>query len=513
MKRKEGYQIDRRKFLVGVGVAGAAATLAAPALAASAGQCLDATEIKWDNTYEIICVGSGFAGLAAAIEAVRQGAKSVLVLEKMPYCGGNGVINAGQACFANTPLQKKLGIKDSADLLMSDQLKAGRGIASKELLKVIADLGPYALQMTIDCGSKYLDFCQQPGGHSAPRSHQVVERSGAGIIRPMVTQCEKLGVKIQTRTKFIDLAFDDKGNTLGLEVLANYYHDRSGTGEKQFLRATKGIIMATGGFTQNVRLRMAQDPTLTDEVVSTNAPGATGDGLISMLQAGASPVHLAHIQSGPWASPDEGGFGSAPNYAIFNFPHSIAIDRMTGKRFVNELADRKTRCDAQLERRDANGNPLPAILLTSKEHSSKSASLENALEAGVCWEFESLDDVAAKFDIPLQSLNQQVQEWNSYVQGGKDKQFGKPMNLVKGKHLKAPYTVIRLWPKVHYCMGGVQINSSAEVLSCATGESIKGLYAAGEVAGGIHGVSRLGGCSIPDCLAMGITAARSIMKV
>lgn len=491
-----------------------AATLTGASLpfTANATNCVNNKNINWDKEYDVICVGSGFAGLASAIEAVRLGAKSVLVLEKMPYCGGNGVINAGQACFAGTPLQKKLGIKDSAELLMQDQLKAGRGIASKELLKVIAETGPYALQMTIDSGAKYLNFCQQPGGHSAPRSHQVIERSGAGIIKPMLAECEKLGIKVQTRSKFKDLIFDDQGKTIGVSIMANHYHDRDGSGTPRTLRARRGVVMATGGFTQNIRLRMAQDPTLTEEVVSTNAPGATGDGLIAMMKAGANPVHLAHIQSGPWASPDEGGFGYAPNYAIFNFPHSIAIDRMTGQRFMSELADRKTRADAELARRDAKGNPLPAILLTSKAHSSKNISLENVIEAKVGWEFETLDAVAKEFDIPLDPLKAQVKQWNGFVRSGKDEQFGKPMHLVKGKELHAPYTVIRLWPKVHYCMGGVQIDTQAKVISAETGEWIPGLYAAGEVAGGVHGVSRLGGCSIPDCLAMGITAARSLMK-
>ncbi|WP_028114632.1 flavocytochrome c [Ferrimonas kyonanensis] len=500
----------KRTTLKALGALSLGATLPFTSQAAS---CSATDSTRWDASYDIICVGSGFTGLAAAIEAKRRGAQSVLVIEKMPYCGGNGVINAGQACFANTPLQNKLGIEDSAELMVSDQLKAGRGIADRALLEHNAKLGPYAFQMTKECGAVYLDFCQQPGGHSAPRSHQVVERSGAGIIRPMLAECEKQGIIVKTRVKFDDLVFNEQGRVSGIRVMEGHYHDRPGLGKPATLQATKGVVMATGGFTQNIRLRMAQDPTLTKEVVSTNAPGATGDGLIAMMKGGANPVHLAHIQSGPWASPDEGGFGYAPNYAIFNFPHSIAIDLMTGRRFMSELADRKTRADAELQRRDADGNPLPAILLTAKAHSSQNQhSLDNVLEAKVGWEFDSLEAVASHFNIPLAPLKAQVKEWNDYVTQGKDAQFGKPMNLTQGKQMSAPYSVIRLWPKVHYCMGGVQINTKAEVIAAATGAPIPGLYAGGEVAGGVHGVSRLGGCSIPDCLAMGITAARSIMK-
>ncbi|MCL1060523.1 FAD-binding protein, partial [Shewanella gelidimarina] len=98
------------------------------------------------------------------------------------------------------------------------------------------------------------------------------------------------------------------------------------------------------------------------------------------------------------------------------------------------------------------------------------------------------------------------------VKSGDDKQFGKNMTKAKDKFIEAPFTVVRLWPKVHYCQGGVQVNTKAEVKDSFTGQSISGLYAAGEVCGGIHGVSRLGSCSIPECMVMGMTAARSVMK-
>ncbi|MBL4816409.1 MAG: flavocytochrome c, partial [Shewanella sp.] len=274
----------------------------------------------------------------------------------------------------------------------------------------------------------------------------------------------------------------------------------------------RGVIMATGGFAQNINLRMAQDPTLTAEVGCTNAPGATGEGMYEMFRLGAIPVHLAHIQSGPWASPDEGGFGYVSNYTIYNFPHSLAIHRLTGKRFMNEIADRKTRADAELACRDEKGEALPPILITSYKDSKKHPNTKKVIKYNVGWKFDTIEELAKHFEVPLKPLKAQIAEYNEYVKSGDDKQFGKNMTKAKDKFIQAPFTVVRLWPKVHYCQGGVQITTKAEVKDSFTGQPISGLYAAGEVCGGIHGVSRLGSCSIPECMVMGMTAARSMMK-
>ncbi|TKB51014.1 flavocytochrome c [Ferrimonas sediminicola] len=498
---------DRRSFMkLGAGMAAGAMM---PMVASA--KCGD-EPTQWDSEHEVIIIGSGFAGLAAAVEAMRKGAKDVVVFEKMGVYGGNSTLNAGQACFAGTELQKKLGIKDSAELMVKDQLKSGRGIASETLLRHSAELGPYIYQMTKDCGCVYRDHIITTGGTSATRSHQVVERSGSGFIRPMLDTARKMGVKTFIRHKFEHLIRDNSGRVIGIQVRKGYHFGHEESGELINVKAQRGVIIATGGFGYNINFRMAQDPTLTAEVGCTNAKGATGDGLIEMLAAGATPVHLAHIQSGPWASPDEGGFGYGAGFSLYNFPHSIAIDRNTGQRFMNEIADRKTRADLELQRRDKDGNPNPALLIAPKHEAQKDPSMHNVLKYNVAWEFDSVEAIANHFDVPLAPLKKQIDDWNGFVENGEDTQFGKRMDAGRGIKLTAPFIVQRLWPKVHYCQGGIQINTKAEVLAAKTGKPIPGLYAAGEVTGGIHGVSRLGGCSTPECMAFGVTAARSIME-
>lgn len=507
MGKESGYQADRRKFLVGLGVAGAA-TVAAPAIKAMAAD----SSTQWAEEHEIVIIGSGFTGLAAAIEANKLGAKDVIVYDKMPYYGGNSTYNGGLFAVPASPLQKKEGVKDSPAIMTADQVKAGRGIADKELLLHVAEHAGEALQMTLDAGSEYFPYLQQLGGHSVPRTYQTTTASGAGIVQPLVKQCKKLGVQMVTRAKFDSLIFDDKGTVVGVKMMMGHYFGRGVEGKPVNIKAKRGVLMATGGFARNVDLRKAQDPTLTAEVPSTNPPSATGEALLEMLKAGAIPVHMGHIQTGPWASPDEDGFGYVSNYSIYNFAHSISIFTKTGQRFMNEIADRKTRSDAQLGCRDDNGDPLPPITITSYKHAKEHPTMKKVLKYKVGWKFDTIEELADHFNVPLEPLKAQIGEYNGYVKSGVDEQFGKPMKKAKGKFIEAPFVVVRNWPKVHYCQGGVKIDLQARVLSSVDWKPIAGLYAGGEVTGGMHGVSRLGSCSIPDCMVMGMTAARTMMN-
>lgn len=499
--------LGRRNFIKGLGAATGVA-IAAPAMALSE----KADGVKWDKEVEVLIVGSGFAGLAAGIEAIRKGAKDVHIFEKMSYFGGNSAINGGLFAAPGTPMQKKEGIDDSVEKMVADQIASGRGIADESLLRHVASHAVEALQMTLDAGAEFHPYLQQLGGHSVARTYQTSVSCGAGITQPLLKECRRLGVKTHNRAKFEGFILGDKGNVVGVKMRENYHFAEDQPGKVVNIRALRGVLMATGGFAQNIDFRMAQDPTLTSEVGCTNAPGATGEGMLEMFRLGAVPVHLAHIQSGPWASPDEGGFGYVSNYSIFNFPHSIAINCMTGKRFMDEIADRKTRADAELACRDAKGEPLPPILITSFKDSKQHPNTAKVLKYNVGWKFDTLEELAKHFGVPIEPLKSQIEEYNSYVKTGVDKQFNKNMTKAKDKYIEAPFTVVRLWPKVHYCQGGVQVNTKAQVKDSFTGQPIPGLYAAGEVCGGIHGVSRLGSCSIPECMVMGMTAARSMMQ-
>ena len=272
----------------------------------------------------------------------------------------------------------------------------------------------------------------------------------------------------------------------------------------------RGVVMATGGFSRNVWFRQQQDPLLDSRLDSTNQPGATGEGLLHMLQIGAAPVQLDQIQLGPWSSPEEKGFGLVSQFnTIAGFPMGIMVDPRTGRRFCNELADRKDRADKILAMIE-NGKPVYPVCFTDSKGVAKAQTLKNGMKYNVIHKFDSLEGLAKGFGMPVAPFIAQVQEFNSYVRGKDDKQFHRPLQLAIVID-KPPFYAVRVWPKVHYCMGGAAINEKAEVMD-VMGKTIPGLFAAGEVTGGIHGASRLGGCAIADGLCFGRIAGESAAK-
>ncbi|MEG1349210.1 MAG: FAD-dependent oxidoreductase, partial [Hafnia sp.] len=175
---------SRRNFITKGTLLTTGAAFAAFSGSVSAASCSNDNAIRYHRVYDVIVVGSGFAGLAAALEAVNLG-RSVLVIDKMPVCGGNSTINGGAVAVANSPLQQKEGIVDSPELMYKDMLKAGRGLNDKEQLTILVNNTTAAYEFTLKHGVVYKPFVQHFGGHSVPRTLQTVESSGAGIVMPL----------------------------------------------------------------------------------------------------------------------------------------------------------------------------------------------------------------------------------------------------------------------------------------------------------------------------------------
>ena len=461
---------------------------------------------QWDKEFDIIVIGSGFAGLAAGITAKEAG-QDVIVLDKMPVNGGNSIINGGLMAAVNSKLQEKEGVKDSVDLYVSDLLKAGRGLNHVELIKIVATEGRDLPEWTTERGVEWNEKLEHLGGHSVPRTFLTTVSSGSGIVRPLTAYYQdKLKGNLQKKTKVIGFVREDtdakpNGRVLGVEVLEDYMFDykatdgdrHNTTGKKKFYKAKKGVVVASGGFSQDPFFRGIQDPSLakpTDQLDSTNHPGATGEVLENLFKVGAAPIHLSWIQSGPWASPNEKGFGVGSSYQIAaGFRFGIMIDKKTGKRFVNELADRRTRAQAMFKVIGDPKNPSYPFTIA-----------------------DSQEGVAAHFNVPLGPFKAQIDEYNGYVKSGNDPQFGKPIDKNMKPLEKAPYYVMEGVPKTHHTMGGIMINTSGQVVEMETQQPIPGLYAAGEAVGGPHGASRLGSCAVPDCLVFGRICGRNLSK-
>jgi len=459
---------------------------------------------RYGDEYDVLVVGAGFAGLAAAIEACNTGA-SVLVLEKMRAPGGNSTISDGGIAAAGTPMQEREGITDSPELMYSDMLRAGLGLNHPALVRELARRSAETLQWSVDyLGVEYLDRLDQFGGHSVPRCFTAANVSGATIIKRQVAKLRELGVEIRLRTCLKGFVRDARGKVSGVSVREGFEPRQPEAGVDRCVRATRGVVLATGGFGADIAFRSAQDPRLGASVDTTNVRFATAEALIEGLRIGAMPVHLSHIQLGPWASPDEKGYGVGPRFGDYvAFQYGLVVSPDTSARIVNELADRKTVADAIL----AVGKPCVGIA-DSKAVQESGWSIDRCLQKGVVRSFDSLADLAAFYGLHTEALAATVERFSDFVSRKRDNDFGKPILDGAAPVTHPPYYGMRLWPKVHHTMGGVQIDVEGRVINL-DGNPIPGLYAAGEVTGGVHGACRLGSCAITECLVFGRIAGRS----
>ncbi len=462
---------------------------------------------SWDEETEVIVIGSGFAGLAAAIEAKNAGS-SVIILEKMKGYGGKSVICDGQIAVPGTVFQKSAGIKDTPQLMFEDMLEAGLNLNHPELVRTLVEHAADTFQWTIDyLGVTYRDQVLRLGGHSIPRTHITGNNSGSEIIKKQIQKVKSLGIRVRTRVCLENILKDSDERVCGVAVREGYQFPDLSSGVRKFIKAKKGVVLATGGFASDVEFRSIHDPRLTENVDSTNKYSTTAEALTEALRIGAMPIHLSWIQLGPWTSPDEKFYGIAPDFSDYIvFPFGIMVDPQTGKRIVNELDDRKVMSDAILH----TGHPCIGIADTRGVEVS-GYRVDHCLRKGIAKAFSQISDIAEHYEIPSRELMETIESYNSYVNEKSDPIFEKPILDNAEPISNPPYYCIRLWPKVHHTMGGVLINCEAQVLNLSK-QPIKGFYAAGEVTGGVHGASRLGSCAMIDCLVFGRIAGKNAAK-
>ena len=505
-KEKRKNIFTRRDFLKTTGGAATAGlALGIPLLAKDASAAGDALPKKWDETFDVVVIGSGFAGLAAAIEARNAGAKDVLVLEKMPVYGGNSVINGGDFCAPGTKLQKENGVEDSPELMLKDMLKNGQYLNHPELAKTVAYNAKDAIEWTESyLGARYTKLNYQ-GGHSVKRANGTISSSGSELTSKELAKAKELGVKVELRTKLVKFVSNKDGRIVGVEVRKDYKFPDDSKGKTAFIKAKRAVVLGSGGFSQDIKLRQIEDPRLTDKFGSTNHPGATGEALLAACIAGAMDVQMDWIQLGPWTSPDEKGFGDVPLFCEPLVGYGLMINPETGKRFFKETGNRKERADAII----LVGHPV--IIMGDSYAVNKQVvphRLKAAMENGAIKKFDALEDVAKSYNMPVDTFLKEVARWNSFVEKKQDDDFGCMIFKDAKPTVTGPFYVARLWPKVHHTMGGLVIDKNAQVMGFDL-KPVKGLYAAGEVTGGVHGGVRLGGDAMADCIVFGRIAGKN----
>ena len=469
-------------------VSGATATSSAlkAALTSALAQAQGKEAIADDTTFneqsaDIVVIGAGGAGMTAAIEATLKGATNVVILEKMPITGGNTVRATGGLNASETEYQKRDGIEDSNELFYEDTMKGGKNLNDPALVRELVENSAAAVDWVNEIGGD-LSVVAQFGGASVKRIHRPSDTSAVGpmLVKTLNAKIEELGIPVLLETKATRILLDADGKVSGVEA-----ENAGGS----FTIKTKAIILATGGFGANSEMVVKYNPKLAG-FITTNHIGATGDGINMALEVGAGLTDIEQIQTHPTVNPD-----TATMYTEGVRGNGAILVNNDGNRFVNELETRDVVSAAIL----AQPGEESWLIFDTAVRESLSA-IEKYINAGIIVEADTIEELAKKTGINEANLVATMNRYAAMQQAGVDEDFGRTSMEVP--LTKGPFFAGLAKPAIHHTMGGVKINTDTQVLK-EDGTVISGLYAAGEVVGGVHGANRLGGNAVADIVVFG----------
>ncbi len=441
----------------------------------------DVEEVK---NYDVVVVGSGGAGLAAAIQAHDEGA-SVLIVEKMPTIGGNTIKASAGMNAAETRFQRVKGIQDSKELFYQETLKGGKNKNNPELLRRFVENAPEAIEWLATRGIMLNDITTT-GGMSIDRTHRPRDGSAVGgyLISGLVRNVNKRNIDVMLDTSVVDIVMDG-GEVSAVRLL---------TEDKETLTvATKSIIVATGGFSANSAMVVKYRPDLAG-FVTTNHKGATGGGISLLENIGAGTVDMGEIQIHPTVE-------QKTSYLISESIRgggAILVNQQ-GNRFFNEMETRD-KVSAQII-----ALPEKYAYIVFDEHvRAKNKAADEYIGRGFVTSASSPRDLAKKLGLNEDAFLATLERYNVFVEKQHDEDFGRTTAL-RAPINEGPFHAIQIAPGVHHTMGGVTINTDTCVLDKAH-KVIAGAYAAGEVVGGIHGGNRIGGNAVADIIIFGTLA-------
>lgn len=450
---------------------------------------------------EVAIIGGGGAGLAAAVSAHQNGAK-VLLVEKMPNVGGNTIISGSAFNAVDPKRQSAQGIEDSVEKHFQQTYEGGDKKGDPELVRVLVENAYPTIEWLESLGMKFTDKVFTVLGALWPRSHKPVEPLGTGYVNTFMNYINehKDDITVLTEVEAKELLVDTEGAVTGFLA--------EGKNGKITVNAKNGVIIATGGFGSNVEMRDQYNtiwPKLTN-IKTTNHRGATGDGIIMAEKVNASIVQMENIQLLPMGDPVTGSLSGNIEQGVEN---RIFVNA-EGNRFVDEGARRDVMTKALMEQTDSmmwvivDQHSYP----TGDTVNNFNETIDSLVKEGRAYKADTLEDLAKQIGVEPANLVKAVEAFNASVDGAKD-EFGR--TLFMDKLDTAPFYAGKRVPTVHHTMGGIKITPETRVVD-QNGEIIKGLFAAGEVTGGIHGANRLGGNALADVHTFGRIAGATAAK-
>lgn len=480
---------------------------------------------------DIVVLGAGGAGMTAAIEAAHAG-KSVLVVEKAAMTGGNTTRSTGGMNAAVTPYQAELafeegagvekmiadakagygdaladliatveqqyadyaaspeGYFDSVELFMLDTLVGGKNVNNHALVETLASQSAGGIEWLSGIGAE-LTSVGSFGGASVKRIHRPVNAEGRTIavgsyLVPILTEnVQALNIQVLYETPATEIIMED-GVVTGAKAASS---------SVSYTISAKAVIVATGGFGANEEMYTSYRPDLAG-FVTTNAPGITGDGIKMGEAIGAATVDMDQIQIHPTVEQSTSALiteGLRGDGAI--------LVNANGERFVDEVGTRDVVSAAEVAQPGGF-----AWLVIDQAMADASSVIAGYIAQGLTVQGDTYEALAEAMEVDPDAFAQTMDTWNQCVAAKQDDAFSRTSfaNALD----TAPFYAIKIAPGVHHTMGGLKINENTEVLD-AQDAPIPGLFAAGEVTGGVHGANRLGGNAVADIIVFGRIAGQN----
>ncbi len=468
------------------------------ALKAAMGKSVDKSRTYQDGTCDIVVIGAGGAGLSAAVAAAETASSlKIIVLEKQGIIGGNTNYSTGGINAAETDIQKGLGIEDSKQLFYDDIMKGGKYENIPSLVQNFVEHAPVTISWLTGLGADLSDVGLM-GGSSVKRTHRPQGGTAIGphLMKILKFATSNKNIEIRTSNKVTGLLSAVDGSVTGVKV-------ENANGSTYKLMA-KAVIIATGGFGANLEMVTSLQPSLKG-FATLNHPGATGDAFGWVTAIGGATIQMANIQIHPTAE--------ATNHILITEAvrgNGAILVNHESKRFCNEMDTRDVVSAAILAQTQGE-----AFLIFDQGVRKSLASIETYANQHLLSEGATVGELAEAIGIPATDLEATLNRYNAQQEVGTDEDFGRSAAQMTAALETAPYYAVCVTPAIHHTMGGLSVNTATQVLK-ADGTAIPGLYAAGEVTGGLHGANRLGGNGVADIVVngrlAGIAAAQKVLK-